>query len=58
MSIPKRGAITQNYAYKRFMKEYDEELLRMRKDKEDVFSFNKLWETLSKLGFYYWQNYN
>ena len=51
LSNPKHGAKTQNYAYKIFMKEYDEALLCMGKDKGDAFSFNELWEILSKLGF-------
>ena len=33
------------------MNEYDEVLLSMGKDKGDAFSFNELWEILSKLGF-------
>ena len=51
ISNPKHGAKTQSYAYKRFLKEYDDTLLAIGKEKGDSFTYKDLCEVLSKLGF-------
>lgn len=42
VSNPKHGAKTQSYAYKRFMKEYDDTLTAMAKQKGDSFTYKEL----------------
>lgn len=50
-SIPKHGAKSQNYAYNKFCKEYQEALSRLNKTKGDPFTYQELCEIMRRLGF-------